>query len=85
MLVNKVQVSTDEIRTVVQELYETVGSRLNELSFINRFDTIPALNLKHLGILRALLSLLFGTPAKAAIDLPDVGPTPTEKTERINV
>ncbi len=46
ILVNKIKFNMDDIRTVVQGLYETVRKRLNELLYVDREDELPVLDLK---------------------------------------
>ena len=46
ILVNKIKFNMDDIRIVVQGLYETVRKRLNDLLYVEREDQLPALDLK---------------------------------------
>ena len=48
ILVNKIKFDMDDIRIVVQGLYETVRIRLNELLYVDRDDALPALDFKSL-------------------------------------
>lgn len=46
ILVNKIKFSIDDIRTVVQRLYETVHKRVKEIFYVKRHNVLPALDLK---------------------------------------